>query len=132
MKEMIYTELTERLFLDSGEYKGYSFWIVSYGTHPCAYVEVGKQHPYYGKCGCDAFDLPIKVHGGITYGDFGLGKELSKEHFILGWDYNHYGDDSCSLGLPGKRWTTKEIFDDVKKVIEQLIKHELYLKGKIQ
>ena len=126
MIEMEYTErLKDPLVLEDGQYKGYNFWIISYGTHPCAYVEIPKGHPYYGKCDCEAFDLPIDVHGGITYGDYGLHPIVDTEKFLLGWDYNHYEDYSCKNHYlfmdNGKMWTTEEILEEVKYVIKQLI-----------
>ena len=124
MKEMVYQPaLKKRDILDSGEYNGYKYYIVSLGTHPCAYVEVPEGHICYGKCYEDAYDLDIDVHGGITFGDFGL-KGIS-DKFLLGWDYNHY-DDYYFTMLPfmnaykGKRWTTKEMLEDVKSVINRL------------
>lgn len=127
MKEMIYTaRLKERVVLKIGKYKGYNYWITSLGSHPCAYVELPKTHPYYGKCDCEAYDLPIDVHGGITYGEFGLGGTIDNEKFLLGWDYAHYNDYmECSIPLDymdyAKKWTVEEIFKDVKDVINQLI-----------
>ena len=45
----------------------------------------------------------------------------------MGWDYAHYGDyagyeDKLPIGLrtEGKRWTTEEIFKDVKEVCYQV------------
>lgn len=127
MKEMIYTSRTkERTILAKGKYKGYNYWITSLGSHPCAYVELQKTHPYYGKRECEAYGLPIDVHGGITYGEFGLGITIDDEKFLLGWDYAHCNDyivSSIQLDsmIDAKRWTTKEILVDVKCVIKQLI-----------
>lgn len=124
MKEMVYQpSLKEREILDSGEYNGYKYYIVSLGTHPCAYVEVPEGHICYGKCYDDAYSLDIDVHGGITFGDFGL-KGVS-DKFLLGWDYNHYDDYYFTMlpfwnGYKGKRWTTKEMLEDVKSVINRL------------
>lgn len=124
MKEMVYKPaLKEREILYSGEYNGYKYYIVSLGTHPCAYVEVPEGHICYGKCDEDAYHLDIDVHGGITFGDFGL-KGVS-DKFMLGWDYNHC-DDYYFTMLPfrnaykGKKWTTKEMLEDVKSVINRL------------
>ena len=116
--------LKERLILDSGKYNGYNYWIVSLGTHPCAYVELPKEHKYYGKCEGDAWDLNINVHGGITFGEFGLNGVADSDTFLLGWDYAHFGDyHTGAYGLCGsKKWTTKEIFEEVKDVIKQLKK----------
>lgn len=124
MKEMVYRPmLKEREILDSGEYNGYKYYIVSLGTHPCAYVEVPEGHICYGKCDNDAYDLDIDVHGGITFGNFGL-KGVS-DKFLLGWDYSHYDDYYFPMlpflnGYEGKRWTTEEMLEDVKSVINRL------------
>ncbi|MBR3490217.1 MAG: hypothetical protein IKH36_01880 [Bacilli bacterium] len=137
MEKMVYETLLnkDRKVLENGLYNGYKFWIISYGSHPCAYVELENTHPYYGKCNCDAYDLDIEVHGGITYGDYGLGSTISDKHFIFGWDYNHYNDYNYNdekYGLAsGKKWTTEEIFEDVKNVINQLKEAEIK-HGKIQ
>ena len=119
----------EPIVLDNGKYKGYNYWILSYGSHPCGYVEIPKGHPYYGKCDEDAFDLPIGVHGGITYGDYGLHEIVGKDKFLIGWDYNHCHDYSgmnhhLFMDNSGKMWTTEEILEEVKYVIKQLIEKE--------
>ena len=64
MKPMVYKKRGDIEILDNGIYNGYQYWIVSYGSHPCAYVELPKDHKYYGK---DYVDIPIDCHGGITY-----------------------------------------------------------------
>ena len=124
MKEMIYKNQKDREILEQGNYLGYNFWIISYGSHPCAYVELQKEHPYYGRCDCDTCDLDIDVHGGITFRNYGLGNTISRDKYLLGWDYNHYNDynyiDGQNGWTSGKKWTTEEIFDDVKSVIKQL------------
>lgn len=126
MKQMVYENilLRERFVLESGQYMGYNFWIISYGTHPCAYVELPQTHPYFGKCNSDAYELNIDVHGGITYGDFGLGNIVDDKKFLLGWDYNHCTDYNPMTNTlfvePLKRWTTEEILEEVKDVIKQL------------
>lgn len=125
MLKMEYTlKIKDRLILHEGNIDGYNFWIISYGSHPCAYVELPQTHPYYGKCDCDAYDLDINVHGGITFGNYGLGSIISQDKFLLGWDYNHYNDYNCRDELyrlaSGKKWTTEEIYKDVQNVIKQL------------
>ena len=121
MKEMVYQKNRIKEILSEGEYCGYHVVIVSYGTHPCAYVEIPKNHPYYGKY---YGDLDIDVHGGLTFGSHlshVLG-ERGLNGFYIGWDYAHAGD--YYEGLPfsphDKKWTTEEIFEDVKSVIHQL------------
>lgn len=123
MKEMIYKNKAEKEILDNGKYKDYDYVIMSYGYHPCAYVRLPVDEAI--KKDLDEWD--IDVHGGITYADwrdFGFGL-----NFYIGWDYAHIGDYSgvClidpALDVSGdKKWKTEEIFEDVKSVIEQVIK----------
>ncbi len=125
MKEMVYQKDRKTEVLYSGTYKGYDFYIMNLGTHPTAYVDVSNNQllngKYYGK-------IDIDVHGGLTY---------SADHLVIdtgliigwfiGWDYAHFSDYS---GLfpeelqTQKKWTTKEIFEDVKSVIEQCINYK--------
>lgn len=74
MKEMIYRPLRELetlydscQILDESRYNSYHYIIVSYGTHPCAYIELPKEHKFYGRDVYKFDDFPIECHGGITY-----------------------------------------------------------------
>jgi len=93
MKEMEYKGKQSIDILFEGEYEKYHFVIVSYGTHPCAYVELPKNHPLYGIE--DNYDADIDVHGGITFARH-LRHVLGErgDGFYLGWDYAHVGDFS--------------------------------------
>ena len=129
MKEMVYKNHIENGqeiidMLDEGVYKGFHYAIVSYGIHPCAYVEIPEEHKLY-----DTND--IKCHGGITYvskaGLIDPSKENHRDRHWIGWDYAHFGDYThlpvnLEILNDGKKWTTKEIFEEVNDVIEQLIK----------
>lgn len=112
-KQMIYKEKpTNREILATGEYKGYIFYIVSYGTHPCAYVRVNTHKDW---------EEIIDCHGGITFNDSAF-EEFENKGEYIGWDYNHCHDFSgCMPEFGGKRWTTEEIYEDVKNVIEQVV-----------
>lgn len=102
-------------------YKGYEYLVVSYGTHPCAYVTLPEDHPLNKVADCD--DVDVNCHGGCTYLDWGLGDLISREHKVLGWDYLHWGDFSANVypsSLPLKKWTTEEIVEECEHVIEQL------------
>ena len=123
MEQMNYTK--ERLcrVLHKGEFKGFKFAIVSYGTHPCCYVFLPKEHKYYGK----SYDeIDIDCHGGLTYSDKELiFNPLVNDDWIIGWDYAHYGDYSGYFpDLRDKKWTTQEIKKDIEYAINQLIKLE--------
>ena len=140
MKEMVYRPLADFkkssdcwVMLDESVYNNYHYAIVSYGTHPCAYVEIPQGHEYYGK-NIYNFDFPIKCHGGITYSSdkgilFPVEHELHRDGYWIGWDYNHYNDYYAYNIDPAKadrifrcvkKWTTEEILEEVKNVIDQL------------
>lgn len=119
MKDMIYTsKRSTREVLAEGSYKTYLYQIISYGTHPCAYVKIARNHPWFNKY---YDDMNIDCHGGLTYGRHG------HNDYWIGWDYSHYGDYNGSeemfpedVRMGGKKYTTEEIFEDVKHVIDQL------------
>lgn len=130
--EMEYKYPKERYIqiLAKDYYKGYEFFVVSYGTHPCAYVSIPEGKPYHEAKSWD--DVNIICHGGCTYAS--TDKEF--EHIatcteenttVIGWDYGHYNDfsgrylsDFSTTLFETKRWTTKEMITECKEVIEQL------------
>ena len=137
MKEMVYSSVRITEVLAHDTYKGYEFFIVSYGTHPCAYIVLTETSKFYGRHYKDRIfdDLNLHVHGGITYS--GFRKVENKPAYMIGWDYSHWNDFSGScLELPdipgfaerlwpaGRRWTTDEVFEEVKEVIDEMIKEE--------
>jgi len=103
--ERIYVTLLEN------KYKGVKFRIVSYGTHPCAYVDLPEGHKYVDM---EPDNIPVNCHGGLTY----------KKGNTIGWDYGHFGDyfgGNFTLFSVAKRWTTLEIYTEVKNVIDQVL-----------
>ena len=125
MKEMKYGEGIKSEVLCIGEYRGVGYVIVNIGgSHPCAYVQSNKN---YGD------DCDIPSHCGITffgslyrwcdYVDNEEHKEMLRQNFI-GWDYAHLSDYVwyCFVveedGSLGKKWSTQEIFDEVKIAID--------------
>ena len=133
MKEMIYqqTRLKEPEILASGEYKGYNYYVLSQGTHPCGYVEIPKNSKYFN---VDYDNIPVECHGGLTYGrGFLVGEAtIDDNRYFIGWDYAHYGDYAGywigsieeSLHVFDAKYTTEDIIRECKDVIEQLIRLE--------
>lgn len=127
MKPMIYKSTKNIEILFQGSYNNFDFIIVSYGPHPCAYVKIPADHKYYKTC---YDDIDVDVHGGLTFGDNLLHINIGNpDDYYLGWDYAHFGDYSghdiifqVEKDL-NKKWTTEEIFEEVKSVIDQLIKN---------
>ena len=116
-EEYVKCENREIILLGAGEYKGYKWFILSYQTHPCAYIVLTPSDEFYGK-GYD--DYYFEVHGGITYAQFGLHDFVDKDQWVIGWDYNHLGDYSAMVNMGGKKYTTKEIYGKVKEAINLL------------
>lgn len=66
-KEMKYQKrLPEAEKLAEGKVGVYKWKVLSHGTHPCGYVSVPENHPFYGK-NCSEIEGDIEVHGGLTF-----------------------------------------------------------------
>jgi len=142
IKEMKYQVQRMISVLDKGIKNGFPWFVLSQGTHPTAYISLPKGHKYYGK-GYD--EIPIDVHGGLTYADsdFYFNPIVIKNLWFIGWDYAHAGDflgyeleegikalrkKYNSKGEPDKKWTTKELREEVFDAIKQLSKQEAVTK----
>lgn len=106
--------------LGKGIYKGYEWIILSYLTHPCAYIVAKKNDVIYNKK-YSSIDF-IDVHGGLTYSDWGINNHISHYSWVIGWDYAHYGDYLPYDITDGKKWTTEEIYENIKDAINDIIK----------
>ena len=141
IKEMEYkSQWTKTEVLARDFYKGYEYIVVSYGVHPCAYIALQEGQPYYNVNSYD--DVDITCHGGCTFVDKGSNFKplgFDDSYKVIGWDYGHYNDFSGTylqdnFPVPWKdmkKWTTKEIIEECKQVIEQLYvleHHELSYK----
>ncbi len=126
IKEMIYSNNPATELLGFGVYNGYEYAIVSRGTHPCAYVRLPEGHNYYG---LDYDEIPVDCHCGLTYSKSFL--DVLPEHsgWWIGWNYGHCCDYAGFMKSPEwsdidttdyKKWTSSEIFEEVKQVTEQL------------
>lgn len=130
MKEMQYLAECKREVLDTGYCFGLLYYILSLGTHPTAYIKIPKSHRLYGKTMSEIYDeVNIDVNGGITYLEYELWiSNIQKiDGYFIGWDYAHYGDYTgfeeklpIRLRTGGKKWTTKEIFREVKEACYQI------------
>lgn len=117
-KEMKYQKcLPEAEKLAEGKVGVYKWQVLSHGTHPCGYVSVPENHPFYGK-NCSEIEGDIEVHGGLSFS----GKMKDSDDYWFGWDYAHVGDRTYISGLlfdTEKSWTTQEIADECFDVIKQ-------------
>lgn len=123
MKPMIYGKRRQVEILHSGEYEGRHFYICSIGTHPTAYVSLTDKEVERSR---DYDDYDLEVHGGFTYLSNSNRDGLFDGRYYLGWDYGHSGDymgyysETFGCIFDAHRWTTEEVFEEVKSVIEQL------------
>ena len=123
-KEMIYSanRITPERIAE-GTYKGFDYYVLNLGTHPCAYIDVtetllnGKEYD----------DIDVQCHGGLTYSRDYL-TTVDKKGWFIGWDYGHYMDFAgYELAYPsdlqsgGKHWATEEIVVECKNVINQIV-----------
>ena len=130
MKEMIYSahRLNPPERIAEGEYKGFTYYVLNLGTHPCAYIDVTNT----SLSGKDYTTIDIECHGGLTYAYQRL-HTVEKSGWFIGWDYAHYCDFAGhnliwpGLERNGKMWTTHEIVDECKAVIDQI--KEKYTEG---
>lgn len=121
LEPMIYYDHRIRpVRIADGVYRGIPFYVLSLGTHPCAYVDIAPA----GITGINPND--IACHGGVTYTNNRL-KTVGHEGSFIGWDYTHWGDYSGCLGaingyafVDDKRWTTLEVVAECKRVIDQI------------
>lgn len=121
IKPMVYSaERKQPEQIAAGTYKGLDYYVINLGTHPCGYVNVAGT-ALYGK---DCYDINIECHGGLSYSESHL-KTVTDAGWFVGWDYAHY-DDFIGWQPPsaigGKHWTTEEIVNECKNVINQIKK----------
>lgn len=114
--------------LEDSLYKGYRYLVISRGTHPCAYVKITPNNKLYEDN--RLAEDEICCHGGITFCGR-LTCLYPDESYFIGWDYAHYGDfvgyDKIYKNLDpseNKKWTTKEIVQQAKEVIDQVKLYE--------
>ena len=126
MKEMEYSEKRKREVLDTGYCLGFLYYIMNLGTYPTAYIKIPEDHKYYGK---DMGEIDLDVNGGVTFSQEGLNVSENQriKGWFVGWDYAHC-DDYIGFELlypeqfrtDGKKWTTKEIYEEVRQACYQL------------
>lgn len=111
MKEMVYSDKRSIDTLDRGKYLGYHYVVRNYETHPCCYISIPNGEAI------NASFLPC--HGGVTYceDEYPFQEEPTDGFYWIGWDYAH-GCDAFGLSFSGKRWTTEELVQECKDVIE--------------
>lgn len=118
MKEMVYkSERCDAELLACDTYKGFDYYVVSRGMHPCAYVDI----KHYDKA---INAKTINCHGGITYSESTL-DAADHDGWFIGWGYAQVLDYfGCYRDAPDtrtyRRWTTAEMVAECKRVIDQI------------
>ena len=128
MQEMVYQNkwltLDQTIILAEGYYKGYEYFVVSYGIHPCAYIALREGQPFYKVRLCE--DVDVNCHRGCTFVDWGYKNLFDRNYKVIGWDYGHYNDfsgiykEGTFLRKSTKKWTTREMIQECEHVIDQL------------
>jgi len=96
----------------------------------CGYIALPLKHPLAGK---NYNDIPIQVHGGLTYGDKGDGSLYEKGYYWYGFDCGHSWDFAPKIvelletmeGTDTKHWyenTTYRNVEYVKGEIKYIVK----------
>lgn len=117
MDKRIYNDSKKSKIIKKGTYRGNKYFVVSMnGYYPTAYVETEKELDY------DEVSEKVAVHGGFTFsGKLNMKGVINK--IVIGWDYAHCGDFASFFPkMGGHTYTVKEIDDECKKCIDQLIK----------
>ena len=132
MKPMVYGDHKSKPeILHQEERDNFRIMILSFGTHPCAYIGVPNDSPLvnldYG-----LLDNFINVHGGFTFGCQGSDERYPfiAGYYWYGWDYAHLDDWlGCHFedewikdlwqAIRPKKWTTEEIYEHCLVALEQ-------------
>ena len=82
------------------------------------YIIIPETHPWFGM---EYNDIPVEVHGGLTFGN--VITEDMLEHWdnltkddigkwLIGFDTNHYNDNMS-------RWPKEKVIKEAKRLLEQ-------------
>lgn len=125
LKPMKYQAKRIREVLAHDVINGIEFYIINYGTHPCAYIHIPETHSLSGFNWTNELDNLITCHGGVTWFDSFLPNNINSTNGKwLGWDYGHCTDYqvySDKYVNDGRVWTTEDILEEVQNVIAQII-----------
>ncbi|WP_461240861.1 hypothetical protein [Paucilactobacillus sp. N302-9] len=109
-------------------YRGYECEIdqIKFGGHLCGHVIIPPNHRYFG---VDYEDIPVTVHGGLTYGELMQLDPFEPESYVIGFDCAHAGDVIPKMSeLTGIHpsinehlWTVGEVKQELEQLVDQLI-----------
>jgi len=75
------------------------------------YVKLPAGHKYYG---VHYDDIPVDVHGGLTY------SEQEGDYWVVGFDTAHYMDNENT-------WPKERVIEEAERLRDQLMQFELSL-----
>jgi hypothetical protein len=103
----------------------------------CAYLGIPQGHPL---AGFNYEDIPLRVHGGLTFGKEGDGDWRPAGEYWYGWDYAHAGDfafydlvyqnaiqkmtakDHKWARIKGHKWTPDEVIEEARNALYDFVK----------
>ena len=123
ISEMIYKPRKELEIIAEEEYKQFKYVIISLGIFPMAYIE--NKFEFNTLTSAQEYAIP---HGGFTYHGKAYWNDNDKSTY-LGWHYGHKSDfngydlvfDQNMQNIRAKKWTTKEVIEEIKNVIDKMI-----------
>jgi len=74
------------------------------------YVRIAEGHKYYGKT---YDDIPVNVHGGLTFGDHIMDSNKWSDGYWVGFDTAHYGDNSDTWTISAVSDETIHLFNEI-------------------
>ena len=74
------------------------------------YVRIVEGHPFYGM---NYMDIPVNVHGGLTFGDNIMDNNRFPDGYWVGFDTAHYGDNS-------EIWTIEAVSDETIHLFNEI------------
>ena len=91
----------------------------------CGYIALPLKHPLAGK---NYDDIPIQVHGGLTFGDKGDGSRYEKGYYWYGFDCGHFRDFAPKIvelletmgGSDTNHWYENTTYRNVEYVKEEI------------
>jgi len=74
------------------------------------YVRIVEGHPFYGM---NYMDIPVSVHGGLTFGDHIMDYDKWPDGYWVGFDTAHYGDNSDIWTIDAVSDETIDLFNEI-------------------
>ena len=91
----------------------------------CGYVILDEEHPWFGM---DYNDIPVTIHGGLTYGEY-ISQRTIKEwdtelreddigKYMIGFDTGHSGDNEV-------KWNKEGVANEAGELLKQCISKQI-------